>query len=138
MTILTVVHSTVYRYRRPVGFGEHRLMFRPRDSHDMRLIDTGLVIEPPAAVHWLHDVFNNSIAIARFDGEHECLRFQSTITIDRRTRVHTRSRTTRPRCRIWSAPSNLTSPTRRAGLANGPGDSWQPPRPPAPSNFWSP
>ncbi len=82
MTILTVAHSTVYRYRRPVGFGEHRLMFRPRDSHDMRLIDTGLVIEPPAEVHWLHDVFNNSIAIARFDGEHERLRFQSTITID--------------------------------------------------------
>ena len=82
MTILTVEHNTVYRYRRPVGFGEHRLMFRPRDSHDMRLLDTGLAIEPPAEVHWLHDVFNNSIAIARFDGEHECLRFQSTITID--------------------------------------------------------
>ena len=42
MTILTVRHVTTYRYRRPVAFGEHRMMFRPRDSYDQRLIDSRL------------------------------------------------------------------------------------------------
>jgi transglutaminase-like putative cysteine protease len=67
MTILNVNHKTTYRYRRPVTLGEHRLMCRPRDSHDLRLIDTTLVIAPPStALRWMHDVFGNSIAIATF------------------------------------------------------------------------
>lgn len=66
MTILTVTHRTAYRYASPVAFGEHRLMFRPRDSHDLRLLDTSLSITPKAEIRWLHDVFGNSIAIAQF------------------------------------------------------------------------
>jgi transglutaminase-like putative cysteine protease len=67
MTILNVRHRTVYRYREPVLFGEHRLMSRPRDSHDLRLIDTSLSIDPaPSSVRWLHDVFGNSIALLNF------------------------------------------------------------------------
>ena len=46
MTILNVVHRTRYRYAEPVTFGPHRLMMRPRDSHDLRLIDTALTIAP--------------------------------------------------------------------------------------------
>ena len=68
MSLLTVRHSTVYRYREPVGLGEHRMMFRPRASHDLRLIETRLVITPrPAQLRWLHDSFDNSVAIATFD-----------------------------------------------------------------------
>ena len=66
MTILTVLHRTTYRYANPVRFGEHRLMMRPRDSHDLRLIETGLSIWPPASVRWIHDVFGNSVAVASF------------------------------------------------------------------------
>ena len=66
MTILTVTHLTTYRYARPVRFGEHRLMVRPRDSHDLRLLDTAITIRPRARVRWLHDTFSNSIALARF------------------------------------------------------------------------
>jgi transglutaminase-like putative cysteine protease len=83
MTRLAVRHSTVYRYARPVRFGEHRLMFRPRDSHDLRLVSTGLTISPrPGEVRWLHDVFSNSIAIAGFDTAAETLSFESAITVD--------------------------------------------------------
>ena len=82
MPRLTVRHVTVYRYRRPVGFGEHRLMFRPRDSHDLRLISTSLVIDPQARVRWLHDVFSNSIAVASFAGQAERLSFESVFEID--------------------------------------------------------
>jgi transglutaminase-like putative cysteine protease len=66
MTTLTVTHTTVYRYAGPVTFGNHRLMFRPRDSHDLRLLDTALTLRPAGTVRWFHDVFGNSIAVAQF------------------------------------------------------------------------
>ena len=66
MTILNVLHSTSYRYAEPVTFGPHRMMMRPRDSHDLRLLDTALTISPAASVRWLHDIFGNSVAIAEF------------------------------------------------------------------------
>ena len=37
-----IVHTTLYRYSKPVTFGEHRIMFRPRDSHDLRVLATDL------------------------------------------------------------------------------------------------
>lgn len=78
MNILHVRHRTVYRYHRPVGFGEHRLMCRPRDSHDLRLLDTGLTLSPPGTVRWLHDVFGNSIAIVDFKDRAAELLIEST------------------------------------------------------------
>ena len=44
MRLLTVRHVTTYRYAEPVQFGEHRMMFRPRESHDLRLVRTQLDI----------------------------------------------------------------------------------------------
>ena len=83
MSLLTVSHSTVYRYREPVRLGEHRMMFRPRASHDLRLIETRLVITPrPAHLRWLHDSFDNSVAIATFDGTTSELSFESTVTLE--------------------------------------------------------
>ena len=83
MALLTVRHLTVYRYSEPVGLGEHRMMFRPRESHDLRLVNTRLNITPaPARVRWLHDVFDNSLAIATFDAETAELRFDSTVTLE--------------------------------------------------------
>jgi hypothetical protein len=66
MTVLNVRHTTVYRYSLPVQLGDHRLMLRPRDSHDLRLIKTNLNFSPEATVRWLYDVFGNSVAIASF------------------------------------------------------------------------
>jgi transglutaminase-like putative cysteine protease len=83
MSILTVRHSTVYRYREPVGLGEHRMMFRPRESYDLRLIRTKLVITPkPAQVRWLHDPFDNSVAVVTFEGTTSELRFESTVRLE--------------------------------------------------------
>ena len=82
MSLLSVSHTTVYRYHRPVTFGEHRLMFRPRDSHDIRVVDTALVISPAAEIRWMHDVFSNSIAIVSFTEAASELRFESHIVID--------------------------------------------------------
>ena len=44
MGILTVRHVTIYTYSAPVRFGEHRMMFQPRQSHDLRLLSTKLDI----------------------------------------------------------------------------------------------
>ena len=83
MSFLTVYHSTVYRYREPVALGEHRMMFRPRASHDLRLIRTNLAITPqPAQLRWLHDPFDNSVAVATFEGTTSELRFESTVTLE--------------------------------------------------------
>jgi transglutaminase-like putative cysteine protease len=83
MQLLTVRHVTTYRYRKPVRFGEHRMMLRPRDSYDQRLIEVSLDVNPePESLHWVHDVFGNCVAIARFSGAAEELRFDSTIRLD--------------------------------------------------------
>src|ERR1022692_5143018 len=82
MSLLTVRHVTTYRYSKPVGLGEHRMMFRPRESHDLKLLKTSLCIMPrPARLRWLYDVFDNSIAIAEFNGATTELRFESVVTL---------------------------------------------------------
>jgi transglutaminase-like putative cysteine protease len=82
MAILNVRHTTVYRYSRPVTIGDHRLMLRPRDSHDLRLIRTSLILSPPASVRWIYDVFGNSIAIASFAQPATELRIESRLTLE--------------------------------------------------------
>lgn len=82
MTILNVRHTTVYRYSRPVALGDHRLMLRPRDSHDLRLIKTNLSFSTPASVRWIHDVFGNSVAIASFCEPAAELRIESSLVLE--------------------------------------------------------
>jgi transglutaminase-like putative cysteine protease len=82
MPVVTIRHTTFYRYAAPVTFGDHRLMFRPRDSHDLRLLETGLQISPTANVRWLHDVFGNSIAVASFLEPAQELQLVSTIRLE--------------------------------------------------------
>jgi len=66
MRTFRVRHRTRYAYDRPVAFGVHRLMIRPRDGHDMRILDSSLTTIPPAEVHWAFDTFGNSVALASF------------------------------------------------------------------------
>jgi transglutaminase-like putative cysteine protease len=83
MPILTINHKTVYRYNRPVAFGEHRIMLRPRDGHDLRVLSSNLDITPqPMRLRWIHDVFGNSVAIATFDERADTLSFISTATVE--------------------------------------------------------
>ena len=83
MPIFSVRHVTEYRYKRPVKFGEHRLLFRPRDSYDQRLLEATLVVEPePATIRWMHDVFGNCVAIIRISRKAPVLRFETRIRLD--------------------------------------------------------
>src|ERR1700710_839068 len=83
MALLTIHHKTEYRYTHPVAFGEHRIMLRPRDSHDLRVLSGVLEIVPqPMSLRWIHDVFGNSVAIATFDARATSLTFTSTATVE--------------------------------------------------------
>ena len=60
-----IVHTTVYHYQQPVTFGEHRVMFRPRDSHDLRVLATDLQVSPEAMVRMIQDPHSNSVALVQ-------------------------------------------------------------------------
>jgi transglutaminase-like putative cysteine protease len=81
--ILTIKHVTTYHYKRPVAFGEHRMMLRPRDDGDQNVLETALEITPePSLLSWTRDVFGNHVATARFANRASELRFESAIRLD--------------------------------------------------------
>lgn len=84
MAFLTIRHVTTYRYRQPVAFGEHRLMFRPRDTDDQKVKMTHLAISPaPSSLDFIEDIFGNQIGVARFSASAVELRFESVVDIER-------------------------------------------------------
>jgi len=82
---LRVEHVTEYRYRRPVRFGRHRLVVRPREGHDLRVERMTLRIEPAYRLAWIRDVFGNSIALVDFDEPADTLTIVNDVIVDRTT-----------------------------------------------------
>ncbi|TNC49195.1 transglutaminase family protein [Rubellimicrobium rubrum] len=66
MVHLTITHKTSYRYREPVQLSPHRLMLRPRESRDLKIVSSAMEISPDATVTWGHDVAGNAVATATF------------------------------------------------------------------------
>jgi len=60
-----ITHRTAYRYTEPVRFGEHRVLFRPRESHDLRVLATDLRVSPAAAIRLIQDPQSNSVALVQ-------------------------------------------------------------------------
>ena len=83
MTTFRVRHRTSYRYDKPVEFGVHRLMVRPRDGHDMRLLESSLLMTPGADVRWTFDTFGNSVALLTFADASDELVIGSELTLRR-------------------------------------------------------
>ena len=83
MSILSIRHLTRYRYRKPVRLGEHRMMFRPLESYDQRLLSSNLEISPdPSQLRYVHDVFGNCVGIARFATPSTELSFESRVRLE--------------------------------------------------------
>ena len=82
MISLNLQHRTRYRYRTPVNIGRHRLMLRPRESRDVRLISYDLAIKPQAALTWAYDVFGNAVGSAKFQDQTDELVITSTATLE--------------------------------------------------------
>jgi len=82
MTVLNIRHRTTYRYREAVRLGPHRLMLRPRESRDVRLLSSTLETTPTASVSWTNDVFGNAVATAGFAGLADGLTIESRAAVE--------------------------------------------------------
>ena len=81
MITLRIHHRTTYRYRQPVSLGPHRLMLRPRESRDLRLISSDVTVTPAATVTWAQDVFGNAVATATFQSMADILVIDSVVEL---------------------------------------------------------
>ena len=81
-------HTTIYRYAKPVTFGEHRVMFRPRDSHDLRVLATDLQVSPDAIVRMIQDPHSNSLALVQPLGPATELKIACSFTIEQARSDH--------------------------------------------------
>jgi transglutaminase-like putative cysteine protease len=83
MPILSIRHVTTYHYNKPIAFGEHRMMLRPRDDGDQKILESEIEITPaPLQLTWSQDTFGNHVAIAHFDDRAAELCFVSNIRLD--------------------------------------------------------
>lgn len=83
MPTVSINHTTRYRYRRDVAFGEHRILVRPRESYDQRVLSASLEIAPePVALRWLQDVFGNAVALATFDTRAKSLEVNGSAEVE--------------------------------------------------------
>ena len=82
MPTLRIIHRTTYRYNRPVSLKPHRLMLRPRESRELRLISMDVSITPSARVTWARDVADNWVATVEFVTEANHLVIESTALIE--------------------------------------------------------
>ncbi len=78
-----IEHGTIYTYHRPVSFGRHRLVLRPRESHDLFVETMTLSITPAHRLVWARDVFNNSVVIVDFVEQADRLEVRSLVTLRR-------------------------------------------------------
>jgi len=79
---LRVAHTTTYHYREPVSLYPHRLMLRPRESRDLRLLSLELTLDPPAVVTWAQDVAGNMVATAAFQARTDSLIIHSVAALE--------------------------------------------------------
>lgn len=86
MSRLRIEHETTYRYLAAVQFGAHRLVLRPREGHDLRVLEMCLAIEPRCEVVWSRDLFGNSVATAHFREPGEVLRIHNSVLVEQTAR----------------------------------------------------
>lgn len=112
-----IEHRTVYRYSEPVRFGLHRLVLRPRESHDIQVIKHKIVILPEAKFFWLTDLFGNNIALVEIPEESDRLEIINEVIIDRVEGLEDSAphRISRPSV----APVPVTYPQMELGVIQG-------------------
>jgi transglutaminase-like putative cysteine protease len=83
MPTVSIDHVTRYRYRSEVAFGEHRILLRPRESYDQRVLAAELSITPePDSLRWIQDVFGNAVAITTFSQRADQLEIRGQATVE--------------------------------------------------------
>jgi hypothetical protein len=82
--VLEVQHTTIYRYAQPVRFGEHRVMFRPRSGHDIRVIDASVDVNIAAGIDWIQDTQSNWVTLVTPSVPAEQLRIGCRVRLSHR------------------------------------------------------
>jgi transglutaminase-like putative cysteine protease len=79
---IRIQHRTTYSYAQPVTFGQHRIMVRPREGHDVHIESSILDITPAHGIRWMRDVNGNSLARVDFTEPSDKLMFYSEIVLE--------------------------------------------------------
>jgi len=78
---LKISHVTEYLFSEPVSLLPHRLLLRPRESHNVRIESSILDIFPGHTLQWKRDVLDNSVAVVGFPEPADQLRISSDLVI---------------------------------------------------------
>ncbi|WP_331774583.1 transglutaminase family protein [Sulfurospirillum sp. 1612] len=76
-----IIHRTYYNYSTQVSLGEHHLLLRPKEDHELRIESFHLKSTPSAKILWYRDVEDNSVAIASFSEPTQHLLIESEVMI---------------------------------------------------------
>lgn len=82
MRRLKIEHLTEYRFGAAVTLLPHRLLLRPRESHNLRIASSALTISPAHRVRWQRCPFDNSVAEVTFLEPASVLRIESDIVVE--------------------------------------------------------
>jgi transglutaminase-like putative cysteine protease len=78
---IRIRHRTTYNYSQPVSFGQHKIMVRPREGHDLHIESSVLEISPAHTIRWMRDVNGNSIAKVDFSQPAAQISFYSEVVL---------------------------------------------------------
>ena len=81
MRRLNISHVTEYQFSAPVTLLPHRLLLRPRESHNVWIESSTLEIFPSHTLQWKRDVLDNSVALVSFAEPSDRLRISSNVVI---------------------------------------------------------
>lgn len=109
--VLDVRHTTTYRYARPVRFGPHRVMFRPRSGHDIRVLDTSIEVSVDARIDWIQDTQSNWVTLVTPQAAADELKIDCSFRISHRGVRGINDLPLAPRARRW--PFDYTAEERR-------------------------
>ena len=78
---IRIQHRTTYNYNQPVSLGQHKIMVRPREGHDLHIESSVLEITPAHIIRWMRDVNGNSIAKVDFTQTASQISFYSEVIL---------------------------------------------------------
>jgi transglutaminase-like putative cysteine protease len=82
LTVLSIRHKTAYRFGGQVSLNPHRLLLRPREGRDLRLLSNLIHLTPFGDLTWAQDVFGNSVSIANFTRSTDTLIVESLSEVE--------------------------------------------------------
>jgi transglutaminase-like putative cysteine protease len=78
---IRIQHRTTYNYAQLVSFGQHKIMVRPREGHDLHIESSVLEIQPGHTIRWMRDANGNSIAKVDFTQQASQISFYSEVVL---------------------------------------------------------